>query len=69
VSLAGDMVTYTPRSAQAVSPNYFVYVVTDGKGGVGRGCGRGANRQLRCGTQGEPGVFRAKTLNIDIPVY
>ena len=35
VSLAGNMVTYTPPVGASSVTDYFVYVVTDGKGGVG----------------------------------
>ena len=35
VSLAGNMVTYTPPVGASNVTDYFVYVVTDGKGGVG----------------------------------
>ncbi|HMH16974.1 MAG TPA: Ig-like domain-containing protein, partial [Burkholderiales bacterium] len=35
VSLAGNMVTYTPPAGANNVTDYFVYVVTDGKGGVG----------------------------------
>jgi hypothetical protein len=35
VSLAGSMATYTPPPGASNVTDYFVYVVTDGKGGVG----------------------------------
>src|SRR6266702_3908648 len=35
VSLTGSMVTYTPPVGASNVTDYFVYVVTDGKGGVG----------------------------------
>ena len=35
VFLAGNMVTYTPPIGASSVTDYFVYVVTDGKGGVG----------------------------------
>jgi hypothetical protein len=35
VSLTGNMVTYTPPAGASNVTDYFVYVVTDGKGGVG----------------------------------
>jgi hypothetical protein len=35
VALAGSMATYTPPAGLAGAADYFVYAVTDGKGGVG----------------------------------
>jgi len=35
VSLTGNMATYTPPAGASNVTDYFVYVVTDGKGGVG----------------------------------
>ncbi len=35
VSLNGSMATYTPPPGVSNVTDYFVYVVTDGKGGVG----------------------------------
>jgi hypothetical protein len=35
VSLSGSTVTYTPPAGVASGTDYFVYVVTDGRGGVG----------------------------------
>jgi len=60
VSLAGDMVTYTPPGRRKQCHRLLCLRGHDGKGGSGRGCGRGANRQLRCGNSGRAGVFRAR---------
>ena len=35
VSLSGSTVTYAPPAGVASGTDYFVYVVTDGRGGVG----------------------------------